>query len=59
MFPIVLVLGLIGICFGALAAFKILTQKESPPSRASLMTLSGLGMACFVAAGAVLYFGNR
>lgn len=59
MFPIILILGLMGICFGALAAFKTLTQKENPPSRASLMALSGLGMACFVAAGAVLYLGNR
>jgi hypothetical protein len=59
MFPIVLALGLIGMCFGGLAAAKTLTQKENPPSRATLMTLSGLGMACFLAAGAVLYFGNQ
>ena len=57
--PVVLLFGLIGVSLGALAAFRALTRKKDPPSRASAMTLSGLGMACFVAAGAVLYFSKN
>jgi len=51
-FPVLLVLILIGVGFGALALIQIARRpKERPPSRALPLVYATLGMLCFIAAG--------
>lgn len=54
--PIVIVLALIGICFGILAFIRLVTRGERKPSRMLTAGAAWLGMAFIVAAGAVFYF---
>jgi hypothetical protein len=56
MFPIILVLFLIGFAFAVLALIQTARRpKGQPPPRALTLGYSILGMLCFVAAGVVMY----
>ncbi len=60
MFPVILVLFLIGFCFGALALLQAVRRpKDNPPSRSLALGYSTIGMLCFIAAGVVMFMSAR
>jgi hypothetical protein len=60
MFPVILVLFLVGFSLGIFALIQLIRRpKGNPPPRILTLGASTLGMLCFIAAGVLMYVSAR
>jgi hypothetical protein len=60
MFPLILVLFMVGFGLGVFALIQLIRRpKEDPPPRILTLGASTLGMLCFIAAGVLMYVSAR